>query len=648
MGTSKAPETTRNVPVLTSAEDGNEDEKEEIRMPAPPVDWAFNDLLVNIANEMTEEDLEDAKARFKGDEGFGRRLLSEIKTPLQLFDSLQKHLFLSRNNLLFLQAMLFKIGRMDLYDMALDYAQTIGDVIYFCSPPLEPANGYRYIQFHIEGKDFSKVKRSSLEAMRMTAARLMIVPPEYVIIAGIEPSSSLLITFMIPERFIKFLEAALNQEPAIKELTYLGIDIVRIGDKVVNIHGIEGVDIIETEEQTKLRTIYDQLQITKEKLEDRDIECLQLKKKLEKEDSRKHNIDNQMQAVLIKMMFESYSNQKIPSLSKQSAFVFFKHVLNLVRQRNYDKDIIALLLDAQAALLSTRVRDSQEIQLKALRFENRRLRDSLFQFQIANTRLQILSAIDSPEFQRKFVESLKSLMEGQRIEVSRVVGFNPVIFLILKEISGMLRDEDRKTLLSAYTWPETDDLTKQLKTDENDLLAVLVAKETSRKGGQFPLEEFIRRKLADIKREDLKILFNEMVATYMSKTDYMYVPPATGGSAQQQATFSRQQSKPSKHQNKSGKPQFGRKKTVIFRPRQHQPKPTGQPPEAKPTQEEQIAELLKKVTNMEGMMQAAQTAYKSSTFGSDIFQPNLFSQFKRDPSNLFGRYAPTDIPSPDR
>ena len=63
MDTSKAPDTTRKVPVETSSD---EDEKEEIRMPAPPADWAFNDLLVNIANEMTEEDLDEAKSRFKG------------------------------------------------------------------------------------------------------------------------------------------------------------------------------------------------------------------------------------------------------------------------------------------------------------------------------------------------------------------------------------------------------------------------------------------------------------------------------------------------------------------------------------------------------------------------------------------------------
>ena len=97
-------------------------------------------------DDINVEALKNNTLFFAGDDGFGRRLLSEIKTPLQLFDSLQKHLFLSRNNLLFLQAMLHRIGRMDLYDMALDYAQTLGDVIYFCSPPPEPG---KIITLHI-------------------------------------------------------------------------------------------------------------------------------------------------------------------------------------------------------------------------------------------------------------------------------------------------------------------------------------------------------------------------------------------------------------------------------------------------------------------------------------------------------------------
>ena len=64
MGTSKAPKTTRTVPASTSADD--EHEKEEIQLPDVPEHWEFNDLLVNIGNAMTHEDLEEIKARFKG------------------------------------------------------------------------------------------------------------------------------------------------------------------------------------------------------------------------------------------------------------------------------------------------------------------------------------------------------------------------------------------------------------------------------------------------------------------------------------------------------------------------------------------------------------------------------------------------------
>ena len=126
----------------------------------------------------------------------------------------------------------------------------------------------------------------------------------------------------------------------------------------------------------------------------------------------------------MKMLFESYSNQKVPRLSKQSAFVFFKHALDLVRRQNYDNDIIALLLDAQAAVLTARVQDRQEIQIKSLLIENQRLKDNVFQMQIAVARQQILNAFDSQEFQRKFLESLKSFILEQSIVGRYIFHFN--------------------------------------------------------------------------------------------------------------------------------------------------------------------------------------------------------------------------------
>lgn len=51
----------------------------------------------------------------------------------------------------------------------------------------------------------------------------------------------------------------------------------------------------------------------------------------------------------------------------------------------------------------------------------------------------------------------------------------------------MLRPEERKVLLNAYSWPEEDELTKQLKEDETNILALLVAKETNKTGRQIVL-----------------------------------------------------------------------------------------------------------------------------------------------------------------
>ena len=114
-----------------------------------------------------------------------------------------------------------------------------------------------------------------------------------------------------------------------------------------------------------------------------------------------------------------------------------------------------------------------------------------------------------------------------------------------------------------------------------------------------------------------------MVATY--KTDYTYVPPTAGSSAQQQAKSGKQQSKSGKHQSKA---------------KHHQAKPPIPPSVAKTTLEEQVELLLKEVSSIKDMIQAVQASYKASNFGADILQPNLFSQeFKPDPRNLFGRYG---------
>ena len=73
-----------------------------------------------------------------GEEGLGERVLEKIKTPLELFDVLRQRTFVDRNNMIYLQAMLYHIGRKDLLDLAVEYAHACKDVIHYKSPPPEP------------------------------------------------------------------------------------------------------------------------------------------------------------------------------------------------------------------------------------------------------------------------------------------------------------------------------------------------------------------------------------------------------------------------------------------------------------------------------------------------------------------------------
>lgn len=601
----------------------DDDEKEELRMPAPPQDWAFNDLLIAIANEMTDEDLEEAKARFKGQDGLGRRLLETIKTPLELFDSLQKHAFLDRNNLLYLQILLYKLGRMDLFDCAVDYAQRIGGVINFRKPPAEPVNGYQYVQFHIEGTDFTKYKRSSLEALRMRLVQLLFVPPEYVIIAGIEPSSSLIITFMIPVRFVKYLESAIEKRTPAKELTDLGIDMLRLNSKTVNLHGVEGAEIVETEEQIKLKTVYEQLQTTTEILEDREIECLELQRRLDEMKLMQENLNEKTKAMLVKLMQTTHSTQTVPRLSNQSALAFFQYSLKLVKTLKYDKDVIDMLLDAQASVSTARWKDIQDMQLGALRIENQGLRSQLLLVQAANKRLQIWTVLDNKEVQKRLLENLMLSVAGvtQEIKKQIEIQFNPVVMEMLTVLSRMLSPEDKRKLVTTYVWPEDDELTKSMRKQDSVFLAGLLVKEMQLTGREVDFEEFIMRKLTDVKRIDLRDKFVHMLRSAKNST----VPPAEGATnkPQQTGAAKRYPTKSSKH----GKYRKSYQRTTSVTSTA-----------ARTNLDEQVQRLLTKVEHIEGMIQEACT-FKSS-IGTDYLQPNLLSQeFKSDPSHLFGRYG---------
>lgn len=180
-----------------------------------------------------------------------------------------------------------------------------------------------------------------------------------------------------------------------------------------NCIGVEGAEIIETEEQMKLKTVYEQLQTTTERLEDREIECLELQRRLDELKCSQENLNEKTKAVLVKLMYTTHLKQTVPRLSNQSALAFFQHSLKKVKTLKYDKDVIDMLLDAQANVLNARWTDIQDMQIGALRIENRNLRSQLLHVEALNKRLQIWRVLDNKEFLDRLLENfLPSVTKG--------------------------------------------------------------------------------------------------------------------------------------------------------------------------------------------------------------------------------------------
>ncbi|KAK3594186.1 hypothetical protein CHS0354_007086 [Potamilus streckersoni] len=167
----------------------------------PPHDnWEFNIFLDKLAQKIDDEELKRLKYFEYGHDGIRKRLFEEMKTTQEFFFYLQERNILSVDNLVHLHAMLWHLGRNDLIKECAKYAETVPDTLYFHQPsPERRENGYQEAVFHVEGKDLTKYKREDLEKLRTILSRRLGVPHAFVIISGLTPSKSLVITVMIPE-----------------------------------------------------------------------------------------------------------------------------------------------------------------------------------------------------------------------------------------------------------------------------------------------------------------------------------------------------------------------------------------------------------------------------------------------------------------
>ncbi|RUS84020.1 hypothetical protein EGW08_008198 [Elysia chlorotica] len=193
----------------------------------PSDDWELNLLLLKIAQQLDSSELENLKFLCSGSKGVPKRILSKFSTPEAFFTYLREQMMISRDNLLLLQAFMWHLQRKDLHELAADYARRIGNTLYFYAPSQEPEDGFKHVQFHVEG-NLDRFQRSDLEALRATMARLLFVPQEFIFLSGVEPSSSLTLTFMIHEQYVDPLTELFRQHS--DSFGKLGVDGMSVDD----------------------------------------------------------------------------------------------------------------------------------------------------------------------------------------------------------------------------------------------------------------------------------------------------------------------------------------------------------------------------------------------------------------------------------
>ncbi|KAK3585718.1 hypothetical protein CHS0354_020286 [Potamilus streckersoni] len=475
----------------------------------PSEDWRFNIFLDDLASNISDEELARLKNYVSGDGGLGLRILEQINTPLELFKILKKRMIVSKDNLITLQSMLWHLKNKELHKKAVEYAMDVGNTLYFYAPSDKPENGYKHVKLHVQGKDFSKIRRSDLEQLRTIVSQLVMIPAQFVFVSGLEPSSSFIITFMIPEYHVSVLVEIISKHN-IHDLTELGIDTIYIDDKKFSLSGADEFEVLMSQEEQNVAKTFARLQVAEQQLEQRDIEYLKLSRELETKrqelkqvGQNKQNICNLMGALNQLHLFQKdlgSINGEVSSLKIQSALANLRFSLRKVKDLKYDTDVIMSLLQANSYLVDIRVRAEFISRMKYLMTDIERQKALIISQQQSIHLLQFVSE-STPE--EAFTIVMSQLLNFLQQIANQTVGVNIPLPLIqiLRKYSHLLHKRERQKLHRFHTWSkEEDDIVEK---NPSLFLEMLVVKECQRFGGSINLANYIPPMFEEVQRKDL-------------------------------------------------------------------------------------------------------------------------------------------------
>lgn len=187
---------------------------------SPPESYVFDNLIADLSNAITKEELKDLKQRFKN--------VQHVESPLEMFGYLRDQRFIGPHNILYIQQIVRVLEKEDLVEKLERYVTMFEEdkVLHFFPEITVTADGYSMIKYHIKGNGISET--SQLEEFRREVARLLICPLHEVNINGIQETNSTILTLMIPTMYVDFLAKRLDKhnQRIIRSFMELNVDTV--------------------------------------------------------------------------------------------------------------------------------------------------------------------------------------------------------------------------------------------------------------------------------------------------------------------------------------------------------------------------------------------------------------------------------------
>lgn len=284
-------------------------------IPDPPSDWTLNCLLDDIAMKVGNEQLERFKALFRGcgKSSIGKGKLEKCTSCIQFFNILKEKMFISKDNLLYLQKFLYMLDDKELIVKLIDYCRTQNKPYAykeeFNEAELEEFR-CKQVKFHLKGEDH--LEKNHQIGVRDKIAVILGVPRENVIIIGVERVASLCVTLLIPKTYAAILQNMLEENQQFEELGALSIDWIYIDNKGYNITGTD--EISKAEQQETIVSMYDLNKEKSQLLEETELKNLELQKNLDAvkqmlDIEKKRRIELENQCKLQNNVYKGFKNE---------------------------------------------------------------------------------------------------------------------------------------------------------------------------------------------------------------------------------------------------------------------------------------------------------------------------------------------------